>query len=380
MTDIKLEPPAHDSGGFAAERPRKQDRANLFSTMLDAMTDGVLVVDDQLRVVVTNRALRETLLLRPRGEFPKLPDLIAEPALSQAFAEVLAGSPTQTVEFRYRGLTDRTLDVLVVPLPDHEFWGHRALGVVRDVTQQRRVEQMLMDFIANASHELRTPTTAILGYAETLVDAPPKDPKKREEFHQAILRHAERLSHLLGQLLDLSRLDQLDWRLAPTAIDAGALITQLAEHQSEAAQKAGLSVRIVVPEQLPPVLADRGALDMIVGNLFQNAIKYTPTGGRVEIKAAKEMATSSGTGQAVVRISVTDSGIGIRQEDQARVFERFYRVDKGRSRQAGGVGLGLSIVKALVDRMGGRLELQSTIGKGSTFSVLLPVAAVGPVA
>jgi signal transduction histidine kinase len=182
----------------------------------------------------------------------------------------------------------------------------------------------------------------------------------------------------LGQLLDLSRLDQLDWRLAPTAIDAGALITQLAEHQSEAAQKAGLSVRIVVPEQLPAVLADRGALDMIVGNLFQNAIKYTPTGGRVEIKAAKETATSPGPDHAVIRISVTDSGIGIRQEDQARVFERFYRVDKGRSRQAGGVGLGLSIVKALVDRMGGRLELQSTIGKGSTFSVLLPVAAVSP--
>lgn len=367
MTDRRAAELGLDSGGFANDRPRKQDRANLFSTMLDAMTDGVLVVDGRLRVVVTNRAMRELLLFRPRSEAPRLDEVLAEPALAQAFSEVLAGGATRTVEFLYRGLTDRTLDVLVVPLPDHEFWGHRALGVIRDVTQQRGVEQMLKDFIANASHELRTPTTAILGYAETLVDAPPRDPGKLHDFHEAILRHAERLSHLLAELLDLSRLDQSEWRLQPGPVDVGGLLLQLREHHREAAQKAGLSLRVQIADQLPQVWADRNALDMVLSNLVQNAIKYTPTGGRIELRAGR------GTTAEEVRASVTDSGIGIRPEDQARVFERFYRVDKGRSRQAGGVGLGLSIVKALVDRMGGRLELQSTVGKGSTFSVVLPV-------
>jgi len=349
-------------------REREETRANLFSTMLDAMADGAMVVDDKLRVVVTNRALRDMVILPSGSHGTPLLSVLREPQLQAAFAEVLAGGGPQRLEFEHRGLAIRVLDVRVVPLPDHEYWGHRALGVLRDVTERRELDRMLIDFIANASHELRTPTAAILGYAETLVDAPPQDPATLAKFHATIHRHAQRMSTLLEQLLDLGRLDGGTWQLAREPVELLPLLQAVVEQQAEAARGAGLSVHLTISAQLAPVWGDRGALEAVVGNLLQNAIKYTPpAGGRVEVKARAE-------GSRHVRISVIDSGIGIAAEDQKRVFERFYRVDKGRSRQMGGVGLGLSIVQTLVDQLGGKLELSSRVGKGSTFSVVLPKA------
>ena len=360
--------PAQLPSDASARQPRKDARHNLFSTMLDAMTDGVMVVDDKLRVVVTNRALREVLLLPPGSHGQPLGNVLHEPRLGQAFERVLGGGGPCNVEFEHRGLQNRVLDVLVVPLPDHVDYGHRALGVFRDVTERRELDRMLMDFIANASHELRTPTTAILGYAETLAETPPSDPETLHRFHQTVYRHAQRLSSLLGQLLDLTRLDANTYRMNLEAIDLRTVLQTAVEQQQEMARDAGLSVHLSAPAHLPAVWADRGAIEIVVGNLLQNAIKYTPpAGGRVEVRARVD-------GTARVRISVIDSGIGISAEDQRRVFERFYRVDRGRSRQMGGVGLGLSLVKTLVDHLGGKLELSSAVGKGSTFSVILPRA------
>ena len=369
-TESATTQPAQQPTDASAKPGRKEPRHNLFSTMLDAMTDGVMVVDDKLRVVVTNRALRETLLLPPGSHGQPLLKVLQEPRLHEAFQKVLGGAGPCNVEFVHRGLQTRVEDVLVVPLPDHVDYGHRALGVFRDVTERRELDRMLMDFIANASHELRTPTTAILGYAETLAEAPPTDPETLHRFHQTIHRHAQRLSKLLGQLLDLTRLDANTYRMNLEALDLKPVLQAAVEQQQEIAQDSGLSVHLSVPGNLPTVWADRGAVEIIIGNLLQNAIKYTPPGGgRVEVKARAD-------GPARVRISVIDSGIGIATEDQARVFERFYRVDRGRSRQMGGVGLGLSIVKTLVDHLGGKLELSSAVGKGSTFSVVLPRAVV----
>lgn len=351
--------------------PPPDQRANLFWTMLDALGDGVMVVDEKMRLVVTNRSLRDTLLLPPMSQGKSLSAMISEPRLIEAFAEVLRGEGPRSLDVEHRGLQTRLLEIRVVPLPDHDYWGHRALGVVRDVTERRDTERMLMDFIANASHELRTPTTAILGWAETLVDAPPADRSKLEQIHKTIHRHAQRLSTLLGQLLDLCRLDQQQWQLHLEPVDVADLLKILLENQAEAIHRSGLSVRVAQSgtAQLR-VIADRAALDTALGNLLQNAIKYTPAGGRIEIRVQRE----PGQPRAGVRISVTDSGIGIRPEEQTRVFERFYRVDKGRARQVGGAGLGLSIVRSLVERMDGRLELASQVAKGSTFSVVLPEA------
>lgn len=373
MTDHNATPPIiSETTGEFRKGPPPDQRANLFWTMLDAMGDGVMVVDEKMRLVVTNRSLRDTLLLPPLSQGKPLAAVLSDARLIDAFSEVLRGDGPRSLEMVHRGLQTRLLEVRVVPLPDHEYWGHRALGVLRDVTERRETERMLMDFIANASHELRTPTTAILGWAETLVDAPPADRTKLETIHRTIHRHAQRLSTLLSQLLDLCRLDQQQWQLHLEPVELPELLTTLLENQAEAIQRGGLSVRLAqTGAQALRVVADRSALDTVIGNLLQNAIKYTPSGGRIEIKLQRAIAT----GRPWVQIAVTDSGIGIRSEEQPRVFERFYRVDKGRARQVGGAGLGLSIVRSLVERMGGRLELTSQVGKGSTFSVTLPEAA-----
>ncbi len=370
MTDTAAPPPIiPETTGEFRKGPPPDQRANLFWTMLDAMGDGVMVVDEKMRLVVTNRSLRDTLLLPPLSQGRPLAAVISDTRLIDAFAEVLRGDGPRSLEMVHRGLQTRLLEVRVVPLPDHEYWGHRALGVLRDVTERRATERMLMDFIANASHELRTPTTAILGWAETLVDAPPADRSKLETIHRTIYRHAQRLSTLLGQLLDLCRLDQQQWQLQLEPVDLSEVMKALLEHQAEAIQRGGLSVRLAQTGTQPLwVMADRNALDTVIGNLVQNAIKYTPAGGRIEIK----MQRSAASPRPAVQIAVIDSGIGIGPEEQPRVFERFYRVDKGRARQVGGAGLGLSIVRSLVERMGGRLELTSQVGKGSTFTVILP--------
>lgn len=349
--------------------PPPAQRANLFSTMIDAMADGMMVVDDRLRVVVTNRSLRDTMLLPPASQGRPLAELVEEPRLVAAFATVLQGGGPCTVEVEHRGLQTRLLQVRVVPLPDHDYWGHRALGVVHDVTERRQMERMLRDFVANASHELRTPATAILGWAEALVDAPPRDADRLSEVHETIHRHAQRLSVLLGQLLDLHRIDGAQWQFDAGEVALDAMLADIAQRYAEGAGQAGLSLRVGVAEDMPVLHSDRQALEIIVGNLLQNAIKYTPTGGRVAIDARSE----SRDGKRYICLAVIDSGIGIANEDQPRVFERFYRVDKGRARHVGGAGLGLSIVQSLVEQLGGRLELSSQVGRGSTFRVLLPV-------
>jgi two-component system phosphate regulon sensor histidine kinase PhoR len=357
------------------DRPRKRQlselKPNLFSSVLDAMADGVMVVDDQLRVVVTNRALREWLLWGPGSHGAPLAQVWPDPRLQVALEAALAGKPPLELTLRHRGLTDRTLHLRVLPLPDHAYWGHRALVVCRDETDRLAVEQLLRDFIANASHELRTPVTAIAGYAETLALQPPSDPNKVQQFHQTLHRHAQRLSGLIGQLLDLGRVDAGEWRLqlAPTTL--GPLTAEVVEGLAEAAQAAGLSVQVVVTAGLQ-ALADREALAIVLGNLLQNALKYTPPGGRVTVRARAD--------GAQVRLSVSDSGPGIAPEHQERIFERFFRVEQGRQRRLGGVGLGLSIVQALVRGMNGRIEVQSRVGHGATFVVCLPRPTAAPAA
>ncbi len=357
-----------------AEKRRPQAKANLFFAVLNTMTDGVMVVDDRLRVVVTNRALRELLILPPSSEGQPLARVLPDARLRDAFQKALDGDPSRNIELDHRGLQRRTFDVLVTALPDHEVWGHRALAVFRDVTERRALEIVLRDFIANASHELRTPVTAILGYAETLLDMPPKDLKSLKKFTEPLYRHAQRLTTLVNRLLDLSRLDARTWQLDLQPVAVEPLVQTVLEGLREPAAEAGLSVSVQVPARLPKALADAGALDIVLGNIVQNAIKYTaPGGGRIEVRA--RLVEAQGQHPPSVAIAVIDSGIGISAEDQARVFERFYRVDPGRSRRMGGVGLGLSLVRELVLAMDGRIELTSQIGQGSRFTVLLPVAS-----
>jgi two-component system phosphate regulon sensor histidine kinase PhoR len=238
------------------------------------------------------------------------------------------------------------------------------LCLVRDVTEERRAAATRRDFVANASHELRTPVAAIRGAAETLLAGALDRPETARGFVEIVHRQAERLSRLTQDLLDLSRLESRQWRFEVAPVDLKLLGRQVVELHGPTARKKGLELRLDVPDGLV-VVADGRALEQVVVNLLDNAIKYTPTGS-VELGA-------TALGDEAL-LTVSDTGPGIEPHHLARVFERFYRVDPGRAREAGGTGLGLAIAKHLVQGMRGEIDVESGAG-GTRFTVRLPTTA-----
>jgi two-component system phosphate regulon sensor histidine kinase PhoR len=239
----------------------------------------------------------------------------------------------------------------------------RALLVLRDLTAERKADQVRRDFIANASHELRTPVTAISGAAETLLHGI-ELPEPARPFVEMIARHADRLTRLTDDLLDLSRLETGEWKAALGPVHLAPLADGVLELFKEKAAEKSVALGADVPERLR-ANADRRALEQILVNLLDNAVKFTPQGGRVTL-------LGDGLGPTVM-LSVVDTGPGVDPQHQARLFERFYRADAGRSREQGGTGLGLAIVKHLAQAMAGEVGLEST-GNGSRFWIKLPAA------
>jgi two-component system phosphate regulon sensor histidine kinase PhoR len=231
------------------------------------------------------------------------------------------------------------------------------------MTELRRLESIRKDFVANVSHELRTPVAVIRANTETLQDAALKDPERAREFLGALQRSADRLSNLIADLLDISRIDSGEYRLAPQEVSVETVV----RHSVEAIEKMAADKSMSIESEIQPELrvhADEKALEQVLLNLLDNAVKYTPSGGHVAIRARG----SNGT----VRIEVSDDGPGIEPKHRPRVFERFYRVDAGRSREMGGTGLGLSIVKNLTEAMGGRVGLEAAVPHGSIFWLTFP--------
>jgi two-component system phosphate regulon sensor histidine kinase PhoR len=238
-------------------------------------------------------------------------------------------------------------------------------AVFFDVTELRRLEKVRKDFVANVSHELRTPITAIRGYAETLQDGALTDPTNAPKMVEIIHRQSERLSELVEDLLELSRLESRVLQLAEAPIDLAVAAQRAAEAVRPKAAERKISLVLEIPAGIT-ALADERGVEQVLINLLDNAAKYTPPGGKVTVFAR------SGAGGVV--LAVQDTGIGIEQRHLHRLFERFYRVDKGRSRDMGGTGLGLSIVKHLASAMQGDVRVESAPGQGSTFFVELPFA------
>ncbi|HUB06834.1 MAG TPA: ATP-binding protein, partial [Myxococcales bacterium] len=334
----------------AVEVDREELRADLarlgrtggreLNAILEAMGEGVLVIDADKRVVLANPAVRDLLSLPPgtTDAGPALADVVRLPSV-HALASRALGGQRQSEELL---LTDgRPVLVRTAPVE-----GTGAVLVFHNLEDLRRLEAVRRDFVANVSHELRTPLAAIRGYAETLVEGGLGDPARALEFATVIHRHAERLARLIDDLLELSRLEAGRRPLARQPIP----IAEAAERALELVQAKAAERRVEVASAVPPeALAVRGDEDAVVQvlvNLLDNAVKYTAEGGHVRLEAAL-----GSTG--LVRVSVKDDGPGIEPQHQGRVFERFYRVDAGRSRETGGTGLGLAIVKHVTAAHGG---------------------------
>ena len=342
------------------------------TAILDNMTEGVIALDGQGYVILMNPAAQRILdVAHDQGERRTLLEVVRDKGLAD-WVEMCQALDTaepckQEIESHLPSL--RIIEVNAMPMP---FSSERRgfLLVLHDITELRRLEKVRAEFVANVSHELRTPLTAIKGYLETVLDETGLESDTHRRFLEIANSHAERMGRLIDDLLNLSDIETGKVVLDPMPISLGTFVHDVsAMFEKDAAKK---DVKLV--NQVPPdlsVQADRDRLSQILVNLVDNAVKYTPKGGTVSFLAAK-------TDDHQIRIAIRDTGQGIPPNDLPRVTERFYRVDKARSREEGGTGLGLAIVKHLVQLHGGTLHIESEYGKGTTIEFLLPAAQLQP--
>jgi two-component system phosphate regulon sensor histidine kinase PhoR len=335
---------------------------NRLKTMLNAMVEAVFVTDSLGRIVLTNTALDRIAETSALGKAPS--EVLRSDALQEAVRSARHGDAVSADLTLAAGGRSRVYTAVVAPLPGRG----GVVGVLHDVTKQKLADRVRRDFVANASHELRTPLTAIRGFAETLKAGAISDPESAERFVDVILRHTLRLQALVNDLVALSRAEspEQEYELAP--VDLAAAVRDVVQGLAAQADQRALDVQIDSFGGLPDVIANPRALDQVLINLVDNAIKYTPDGGRIAMHAQVESDS--------VTLEIENSGPGIPSDQLERIFERFYRVDAGRSREMGGTGLGLSIVRHLVARMGGEIDAQSEPGLWTRFRLTLGRAGV----
>jgi two-component system phosphate regulon sensor histidine kinase PhoR len=338
-----------------------RDRART-EAILTAMEDGLLAVDHRGHVLIANEALRHHLgLENPVGRHYL--EAIRQREVGEALAQVLATGRRAALEVELHHLR-RAFALTGVPFPAFEGAPHGAVLTFHDVTERRRLERVRRDFVANASHELRTPLTSIRGFVEALEDGAVQEPTTAERFLGKIRTHADRMAALVEDLLELSRLESGErapqWEQVAPAEVAQDVVASL----SGLAERKGMQLELH-DRGAPAVMTDGERLHRILVNLVDNALKYTPDGGKVEVVV-------SPAPQGGALVEVRDNGPGIPSEHLPRIFERFYRVDKARSRELGGTGLGLAIVRHLAEGMKASVSVTSSLGEGSCFSVTLP--------
>jgi two-component system phosphate regulon sensor histidine kinase PhoR len=329
----------------------------MFGAVLEGMSQGVVALDGEQRILVMNRAAQSMFGLDKAPLRAALIDYVRVPALHELIAHPVAG---RSDEFELPG--GPRLLLRVTPLPS----GDGCVLVLEDVSEIRRLETVRRDFVYNASHELRTPVSVIRANAETLIAGAKEDPLHRDRLLDGLHRNAERLSSIITDLLDLSRIEAGKTAFARESVELATTVASAAETVEAAARTKQVKVAIELEPGLRAA-ADGRALEQVLINLIDNAVKYTPFAGRVWVTGR--------TDGKRVRLEVTDDGPGIATPHRERVFERFYRVDAGRSREVGGTGLGLSIVKHLVEAMDGSVGVSPRQPHGSIFWVDLPRAA-----
>jgi two-component system phosphate regulon sensor histidine kinase PhoR len=360
-----LDKMARNLSGLFKEVSREK---NQLKAVLGAMSEGVMVLSSDGKVVITNNALRNMFNLKEEPGRKPFWEIIRNRELTRLVEGVLERRTPDSKEIFYLYPDERHYFVNVIPLdsPDREI-----IVVMFDITDFKRLEKIKADFIANVSHELRTPLTAIKGYTETLEEEAYESPEDRVHFLGIIKRHTDRLINIVSDLLVLSEVESRDTAFGDAAIaeveeiNLNEVIKSSLEALRSAAAEKDLDVSFATDNGAHRIKASRFLLEQMFINLIDNAVKYTPDSGKIAIRI------SSSAGGAVLT-EIEDTGIGIPKEHLPRIFERFYRVDKTRSRNLGGTGLGLSIVKHVVIMHGGKIDVHSEEGKGSRFSISLP--------
>jgi len=340
------------------------EERNLSSAILGSMVEGVAVVNGSERLVFANPGFAEILDISvPPRSGSALVEVVRQTKLIEAVRAVLSGEARVEVEINAGTVRERFFAATVAAVRASETSG--AVMVLHDITDLRKLERVRRDFVANVSHEFRTPLTAIQGFAETLLAGAVDDPQNRGRFLEIILQHARRLAKLTEELLKLSKMDADRLEMEIRRLSVTEFVESCLETARYRAADKDLRISVAIPENLPEIAGDQQRLAEVLQNLLDNSIQYTLPGGEIVLTAQSD-------GDEVV-LTVADTGIGIPKADQLRIFERFYRVDAARSRDGGGTGLGLAIAKHVVEVHGGRIWVESDVGQGSRFHFSVPV-------
>jgi two-component system, OmpR family, phosphate regulon sensor histidine kinase PhoR len=345
----------------------QEEKAKVEAAFSSAL-DGVLILDSQGRIETVNRGMWAMAGERYRDIVGKTPlEAFRNLGLQKALDRYRSGGMPVSQEMELGEEDPVMLDVSITPVRGIDAAEGKTMLVFHDLTRLKKLERMRVDFVANVTHEIKTPLTAILGFVETLQEGAIEDRETAKKFLSTIARHAERLNRLVDDLLTISNteLGEIHFSFESVAL-SGIAQSVLHMTQLKAGEKK-IEITSAIPEDLPLIRADRDRLSQVLINILDNAVKFTPEGGRVTLAASP-----AADREVVVRI--TDTGIGVPREEISRLGERFYRVDKTRSRELGGTGLGLSIVKHLMAAHKGRMEIESQLGRGTTVSLYFPAA------
>ena len=367
----RLEPPRRELGPTESGTRYPADFSSaLLDVAVNEMREGLLVIDADMRVVFSNRAARNLFShVEEAINLRRLTELTRNPAIYDAFLDAVRGTERAGVKVETYGQTKRVFDLRVVPLRAGSGRGvSGAVGVFFDVTRLERLELVRQEFLSNVSHELRTPLTSIMALTETLAAGAIDDQEHNRRFLLIIQRNAARMHRLIDDILELSAIEAGNVKVRPETVQLYALVEDVSSGLSASAAARNITVRNLVATEVK-VFADPHRLVQMLTNLIDNAIKFNREGGTVSIKYS---------GDDGDRISVADTGEGIPAHHLDRLFERFYRADRARSRELGGTGLGLAIVKHLAKAHGGEVTVESRFGEGTQFTIELPRLTYDP--
>ena len=338
---------------------------NRIEVILKSMVDGVIAVDKEGKVVLTNPAARKIFNIdEDKIKGKELISSLFSHRIDMYLQRAFDQKESISREIKYKNPEQKIIQATFIPLLADDDSINGGVIVLTDITELRKLETVRNDFVANVSHELRTPLTSMVGYLDTLLESDIKDPETRNKFLKIIKEETDRLSVLIKDLLNLSKIESQNIDLK--AENFKKVLDKVVNLLKANAEKKNIELKLDIPEELPLVYMVREQIEQVLINLIDNAVKYTPENGEIKIKVEKK--------EDKVYFSIKDNGIGIPQSDQERIFERFYRVDKARSRELGGTGIGLSIVKNIVKQHGSEIKLESREGEGSEFSFYLNVA------